>query len=104
MVARSVTKTRINNVIRDLASASNANSHLGVMLVKEGDQTRECYVLMCTCPATRMVHFELTEGMTTEDFLQALKRVMNRRGFFQQIHLDNQTSFKRARRIILAPT
>ena len=74
----------------------------GALWIKEGGTTRKCYILVCTCPATRMVHFELTNNMTTDEFIQALRRVLNRRGKCNVIHSDNQSSFKRADRVMTA--
>ena len=43
-----------------------------------------------------MVHFELTNDMTTDEFLQAFKRMYNRRGLCNTMWSDNQSTFKRA--------
>ena len=43
-----------------------------------------------------MVHFDLTNDMTTEEFLQAFKRMYNRRGLCNTMLSDNQSTFKRA--------
>jgi hypothetical protein len=47
-----------------------------------------------------MIHLELTLDMTTEEFLQALRRFMNRRGWCRSIESDNQTSFKKAKKVL----
>jgi len=47
-----------------------------------------------------MVHFELTNNMTAEEFLSALKRFINRRGMCRKIISDNQSTFKKAERIL----
>ena len=40
-----------------------------------------------------MVHLELTNDMTTEEFLQALRRMYNRRRLCNTLWSDNQTTF-----------
>ena len=43
-----------------------------------------------------MVHFELTNDMTTDESLQAFKRMYSRRGLCNTVWSDNQSTFKRA--------
>ena len=43
-----------------------------------------------------MVHLELTNDMTTEEFLQALRSMYYRRGLCNTLWSDNQTTFKKA--------
>ena len=52
------------------------------------------YVLVATCLQTRAVHFEATEGMTTQDVYQALCRLASRRGVPDLIVSDNYSTFK----------
>ena len=40
--------------------------------------------------------------MITEDFLQAFRRMVNRRGMAQVIHSDNQTTFHKAAKVFKA--
>ena len=47
-----------------------------------------------------MVHFELVNHMTTEEFLAALQRMMYRRGWCKKIISDNQLTFKKAEKIV----
>ena len=42
--------------------------------------------------------------MTTEDFLQALCRMANRRGMARVTHSDNQTTFHKAAKVFKAST
>jgi len=42
--------------------------------------------------------------MTTEDFLQAFRRMANRRGMAKVIHSDNQTTFHKAAKVFMAST
>ncbi len=41
----------------------------------------------------------ITLNMTTEEFLQAFRRMANRRGLPRVIHSDNQTTFHKANRV-----
>ena len=47
-----------------------------------------------------MVHFELVNNMTTEEFLAALRRMINRRGWCKKIISDNQLTFKKAEKVV----
>ena len=47
-----------------------------------------------------MVHLELCLDLTTEEFLQALKRFVNRRGWCSTIESDNTTNFKKAKKVL----
>ena len=47
-----------------------------------------------------MVHLELTKDMTTDEFLQALRRMYNRRGLCSTLWSENQTTFKKANKDI----
>ena len=75
----------------------------GVIYLKSynGKTTRKAYICIFTCTHSRMVHFELTNDMTTEEFLSALRRMMNRRGRCHTIFSDNQTTFlKKSEKVI----
>ena len=72
----------------------------GPLFIKEGKKSHKGYVVIFTCANSRMVHFELTMSMETEEFICALKRMMNRRGVCQTIRSDNQSTFKKAAKII----
>ena len=61
--------------------------------------TTKAYVCIFICEDTRAVHLELLNSMTTEDFLQAFRRMVNRRGMAKVIHSDNQTTFHKAAKV-----
>lgn len=61
--------------------------------------TRKAYVCIFICEDTRAVHLELLNSMTMENFLQAFRRMANRRGMAQVIHSDNQTTFHKAAKV-----
>ena len=85
------------------ASPSPPFTHVGLdftghlfLKLKGSTVPQKAYVCIFTCASTRMVHFELTNNMTTDEFLQAFKRMYNRRGLCNTKWSDNQSSFKRA--------
>ncbi|XP_028415022.1 uncharacterized protein LOC114538101 [Dendronephthya gigantea] len=65
-------------------------------------ETTKAYVCIFACEDSRAVHFELTNNMTTEEFLQAFRRMANRRGMPCTIRSDNQTTFHKAARVFSA--
>ena len=74
----------------------------GVVFLKSYNKrtTRKAYICIFTCAHSRMVHFELTNDLSTEEFLSALRRMINRRGWCHTIFSDNQSTFKKANRMI----
>ena len=70
----------------------------------KGTITSKAYVCIFICEDTRAVHLELLNSMTTEDFLQAFRRMANRRGMAKVIHSDNQTTFHKAAKVFKAST
>ncbi|GJQ75226.1 hypothetical protein Trydic_g9826 [Trypoxylus dichotomus] len=57
------------------------------------------YVCLFICFVTKAVHIELVGDLTTENFLNALKRFIARRGLCSNIYSDNGTNFVGAKRI-----
>ena len=51
------------------------------------------YLLLFTCAATRGVALEVTESLTTVEFLQALRRFASRFGMPTQFISDNASTF-----------
>ena len=47
-----------------------------------------------------MTHLELTDSLNTDDFLQAFRRMVNRRGLCQSLQSDNAKTFKAADRTL----
>lgn len=54
------------------------------------------YLAVFVCMTTKAVHLEAVSSLTTEDFLQALKRFVSRRGLPEVIFTDNGTNFQGA--------
>lgn len=53
----------------------------------------KAYVCVFVCFATRAVHLELVSGASTQQFMQALRRMTARRGSVRTIWSDNGTNF-----------
>ena len=58
----------------------------GPVYVKDGKNTKKTWICIFVCGNTRAVHFELTLNMTTETFLDAYRRMINRRGISETVH------------------
>ena len=68
--------------------------------MKEGSSVKKAYVCVFTRASSRMVHLELTNGLTTNEFLQAFSRMTNRRGLCHTVWSDNAKTLKAASREI----
>ena len=85
------------------ASPSPPFTHVGLdftghlfLKLKGSSVPQKAYVCIFTCASTQMVHFELTNDMTTDEFLQAFKRMYNRRDLCNTMWSDNQSTFTKA--------
>ena len=67
--------------------------------VKRSDMKR--YGAMFTCLASRAVHIEVTHSLDTDSFIQALRRLIARRGNVRQIRSDNGSNFVGAEQELL---
>ena len=69
------------------------------MLVKRAKGTRsnaalvKRYGIIFTCMTVRAIHLELTNDLSTDSFIMALRRFKSRRGHVQVIRSDNGTNF-----------
>ena len=82
-----------------------AFTHIGVdfagpLMIKNESKLEKTYICLFTCAQSRMIHLELVRNMETETFLEAFRRFVNRRGVPKTITSDNQSSFKKAAKII----
>ena len=64
--------------------------------MEERTIVKKRYVRVFTCAASRMVHLELTNSLTIDEFLQALSRMTSRRGLCRTVWSDNAKTFKAA--------
>ena len=70
----------------------------GPFLVKRGRSMVKRYGVLFTCLTTRAVHIELAHSLTTDSFVNALRRFVSRRGEVREIRSDNGTNFVGAER------
>jgi len=59
------------------------------------------YICIFVCFSTRAVHIELVSDLTSDAFLNALKRFIGRRGVCSDIYSDNATNFVGANKKLL---
>ena len=57
------------------------------------------WVCLFTCVVLRAMHLEIVEDLSAEEFLQALRRFIVRRGTPKEITLDNVSQFKLAKSV-----
>lgn len=74
----------------------------GPFEVKEGRKMLKRYGLMITCLASRAVHIEVLEDMTTDALICAIRRTIAIRGNIRQIRSDRGTNFVGASRELRA--
>jgi len=71
--------------------------YAGPMYYKEGQRKNsrliKCFIAIFVCFATKALHIELVGDLTTEAFLNALKRFISRRGLPSDIYSDNGLNF-----------
>ena len=59
--------------------------------VKRSDMIR--YGAMFSCHASKGVHIDVRHSFDADTFIQALRRLIARRGNLRQIHSDNGSNF-----------
>ena len=69
---------------------------LGPFYVRDSENVLKCWVLLMTCAVTRVVHLELITDLTVDEFMNALYRMMARKGTVRLIYSDNAATHKRA--------
>lgn len=96
----------MGNLPKDRFESTRPFSNSGVdyccpFWLKEKKQSNhkrvKVYVSVFVCLSTKAVHLELVSGLTTEEFIAALKRFFSRRGRANLMLSDNATNFVGAR-------
>lgn len=67
--------------------------YFGPFLVKRGRSEVKRYGVVFTCLTVRAVHIEISESLSTDSFLMALRRFLSRRGAVKMFRSDNGTNF-----------
>ena len=70
----------------------------GPMIVETGRGREKRYGLLVTCLATRAVHLEVCQSLSTDSFLMAFRRFISRRGKPKEVFSDNGTSLRAGER------
>lgn len=79
----------------DFAGPFDIKSYIG-----RGCRITKGYVLVFVCFATRAIHLEATNDISTECFLAAFTRFFSRRGCPSHLYSDNGTAFVGAANIL----
>ena len=67
--------------------------YFGPWYVKEGRKTLKRYGVLFTCMASRAVHIEVSNSLSTDSFINALRRFVAVRGPISQLRSDQGTNF-----------
>lgn len=70
-----------------------AADYFGPWLVKDGRREVKRYGVIFTCLASRAIHLEVADNLTTDSFLNAYRRFVGRRGPVRQLRSDQGTNF-----------
>ena len=76
----------------------------GPLLVQErkhGQSSSKAWITLYTCAASRAVHLELVQSLSTDSFISCFRRIISRRGLSCRIYSDNAKTFKSAEKRIL---
>ena len=70
--------------------------YFGQLFIKNKTENQKVWVCLFTCLVTRVIHLELMQNMSTEQFLLGFRRFLSRRGKPKEIISDNALHFKLA--------
>ena len=65
----------------------------GPLYIKQGRKNLKRWGVIFTCLTVRCVHLELVESLETDDFINCLRRFVNRRGSPRSMYSDRGTNF-----------
>ena len=81
---------RTDRTKKDLPFSVIGTDYAGPFICKtKGKRDIKVYLLLFTCSLTRAIHLEILPNQTKQEFTQALKRVIARRGRRKVINSDN---------------
>jgi hypothetical protein len=72
--------------------------YFGPFLIREGRRNVKRWGVMFTCMASRAVHIEVASSLSTDGFLNVLRRFISLRGNVRHMHSDRGTNFVGAER------
>ena len=75
---------------------------LGPFYIKEGQKELKRWGLIFTCPASRTIHLDSLNAMTTDSYLNALTRFIDHRGKVHELRSDQDTNFVGAKNELAA--
>jgi len=65
-----------------------------------GQKTYKGYICVFVCMATKAIHLEAVSDLSSDKFLEALRRFFARRGKSENLYSDNGTNFVGASRVL----
>ena len=71
----------------------SAVDYFGPFMIREGRSERKRWGVLFTCMASRAVHIEVANSMSTDSFINAYRRFVGRRGAVRQLRCDQGTNF-----------
>ena len=74
----------------------------GPFYIKEGRKELKRWGLIFTCLSSRAIHLETLNSMTTDLFVNALRRLISRRGKVRDLRSDQGTNFVGAKNELAA--
>ena len=75
-----------------------AVDYFGPFIIKEGRRELKRYGALFTCLNSRAIHIEVADSLTTDSFINALRRFIALRGPIRQLRSDRGTNFVGAKR------
>lgn len=70
-----------------------AVDYFGPWYIKDGRRELKRYGVLFTCLASRAIHLEVADSLSTDSFLNAYRRFVARRGPVRQLRSDQGSNF-----------